>query len=793
MPSFLEKFSRKPRITILADRPGWAYDICAQQLSKILRNDFDITVKYVCQNPTLDSHDFDLIHVCFWGEKYHTQFNIPKNKILKEISSHRWQYDKNFGPCAPQEFPKTFLDDASFFCATSLCLHNLLSPFIPNLFHVINGIERSQFFPIDIIPQGKMRIGWAGNSKDPVKCVDTIIRPAAADFDIEFAEGTLPHTKIAAFYQAKDIYTVASEHEGTPLPLIEAMACGCFPVCCNVGIVPEIIEHKINGYIVTEHTVEAFRNAFEWCANNIEYIRSQRKNISQKIHSIRNWEACSQTYKEFWLYALKEIYFPIFRNDDLTADTNLSLFKQFCSVFHENHFTQIHAVTLRGHCNVLYQYGGIPSEYPDEPPISLMTNRQIEILSKDIQLKNQLELINYINSIPDEVAFHGTCHFDFSQMTEKEQIEEFKTGMLELKNIFPQKDIKYFIPPFNRTNEYTEKIASAFGLQTLLFEGRHLEEEIDSIEDLYHTIYRYHHHRFYPESTFSYYTLNLQKIGKFLHKNVTMDPIDFSATHQSFSFFSIIKKSKNFVKKISKKILHRDDIEKIRLTDPLSIPLPQKKLYTYIKESGTPLWHFYAYTNLHKRSFTREALHWIISNVKKDSKILEIGCGAGQNLLLLEKFGFTDLYGIEVDTAALTAAQKISKELNYRYTKFVCKNLLTIHTNEMYDLIFTLDCIYLIDNFSLEEYIKRWISSLIGGGIMVFDVIDAVFELHPKRKYLTSDWNKEPDERSSSEYKFTCSKKQILYICKKYNLELIHHQFFMDIPQRSIYILKKVV
>lgn len=323
----LQNFFHKPRITILADKPNWAYDICAQQLVKHLHNDFSITIKYVREKPILEENMFDLLHVCFWGEKYHTQFNIPPNKIVKEISSHRWQYDRQYGPCSAKKFVKKFLQDACFFCATSLRLYNLLVPFIPNIHHVANGIDTKKFFASDNFPMGEIRLGWAGNCNDPIKGIKKILYPASKGYNLELADGSLSYDKIATFYQCKDLYIVTSKHEGEPLPLIEAMACGCFPVCYDVGIVPELIEHKKNGYIVTEYTIEKFRKAFKWCENNLKYIRSQRKVISEELHKKRNWELCSQTYKSLWFYALNNI------NNHKIYDNNMNLVKKIFRYF----------------------------------------------------------------------------------------------------------------------------------------------------------------------------------------------------------------------------------------------------------------------------------------------------------------------------------------------------------------------------------------------------------------------------------------------------------------------------
>ena len=65
---------------------------------------------------------------------------------------------------------------------------------------------------------------------------------------------------------------IASLAESQPLPLLEGMACGCFPVVTNVGIVPEMVAHGVNGLVV-ERSPEAFRDAFSWCERNLAAVR----------------------------------------------------------------------------------------------------------------------------------------------------------------------------------------------------------------------------------------------------------------------------------------------------------------------------------------------------------------------------------------------------------------------------------------------------------------------------------------------------------------------------------------
>ena len=54
-------------------------------------------------------------------------------------------------------------------------------------------------------------------------------------------------------YNKYFIYVLCSRFEGNPKTLLEAMSCGCTVVATNVDGINNIVENKINGYLVEEH------------------------------------------------------------------------------------------------------------------------------------------------------------------------------------------------------------------------------------------------------------------------------------------------------------------------------------------------------------------------------------------------------------------------------------------------------------------------------------------------------------------------------------------------------------
>lgn len=295
----------KPRVLMLVDRPDWAYDTGAQAISKRLADEFEFRIEYVRENPNLNSWKFDLIYVFFWGETYHQSFVTDPQRVIKEISSHRWANEDQYGKLMPQQAAEKYLSDAGTLTATSKRLQALFAPF-RDVWHTPNGFEPGPF-RLNEQRQGAIRIGWAGNENDSCKGLHDILRPAAGnDFELCVAGGTLSSREMAEFYNSVDVLCVASTAEGEPLTLIEGMACGCFPVVVDVGIVPELVTHRRNGLVVNRNPA-AFRAAFQWCAYNASHVRQVGCANAETLHRERTWNHVSNHWRTVLRHAYRNL------------------------------------------------------------------------------------------------------------------------------------------------------------------------------------------------------------------------------------------------------------------------------------------------------------------------------------------------------------------------------------------------------------------------------------------------------------------------------------------------------
>lgn len=71
-------------------------------------------------------------------------------------------------------------------------------------------------------------------------------------------------------YQATDIFILPSLQDNLPNTVMESMACGTPVVAFRVGGVPEMIDHKVNGYLAEYMSAEDLARGIEWVMKNNE-------------------------------------------------------------------------------------------------------------------------------------------------------------------------------------------------------------------------------------------------------------------------------------------------------------------------------------------------------------------------------------------------------------------------------------------------------------------------------------------------------------------------------------------
>ena len=143
-----------------------------------------------------------------------------------------------------------------------------------------DGVDLSRFAPQGDAPirHGPFRIGWVGNSRwanteapdlkgrKVFDAATALLNARGRDIEVhvaDAAEARIPTARMPDFYRQLDVLVCTSAMEGTPNPVLEAMASGTAIVSTDVGIVPEILGPQQSAFILRDRCPRAFADALD--------------------------------------------------------------------------------------------------------------------------------------------------------------------------------------------------------------------------------------------------------------------------------------------------------------------------------------------------------------------------------------------------------------------------------------------------------------------------------------------------------------------------------------------------
>lgn len=261
------------RVSLFYDISDWAFHNVAQNIQRIARAPY--IIKLIARDdwfgiPGKSDQiiaESDLA-VFLW------RFDLLA--FLDTLSNNRWQqlmtgqrcafvtlvYDHVYSDeCDLRTHGNPFaVADCVGASSSRLCRYYGATKHLPNIDHCIpDGVDLELFSPQIDAPakERPLSIGWVGNSAWGItlghdfKGTRMVLEPALdllRGYGLQFtlhiadkAERPLPRAAMPEFYKNIDVLVCSSLFEGTPNPVLEAMASGTAVVSTDVGIVPEIL------------------------------------------------------------------------------------------------------------------------------------------------------------------------------------------------------------------------------------------------------------------------------------------------------------------------------------------------------------------------------------------------------------------------------------------------------------------------------------------------------------------------------------------------------------------------
>lgn len=329
----------KKKIALIIDTEGWAFDNIAHQLKNNLTEfDIDIIPGRIFEGNMIKlflfGEDYDLMHFLWRGyltlidraemhnyiealgmsfEKFKQKYILNKNITFSVCDELYLFGDDEWRTEETMKYGKEYF-------VTSKRLYNIYQQFSKKPQMVIHdGVDLQKYIPENLDRFKNIetvRIGWTGNSKfkdsegdSDMKGVEGIIKPAIEELqregysvELNLADRNIkmiPQEEMPKFYNSIDLYVCASKTEGTPLPIIEAMAMGVPVISTDVGIVSEAVGECNKKYILKERTKEDLKNAIKSIIKNKQDFEEISKENIEKVKQW-DWKVIAQQYKEFF-------------------------------------------------------------------------------------------------------------------------------------------------------------------------------------------------------------------------------------------------------------------------------------------------------------------------------------------------------------------------------------------------------------------------------------------------------------------------------------------------------------
>jgi glycosyltransferase involved in cell wall biosynthesis len=106
-------------------------------------------------------------------------------------------------------------------------------------------------------------------------------------------------------YSSADVFIASSIQDGWPKTFAEAMYCNTPVICFSKTSIAEIVDHKINGYVVENFNSEKLKDGIDWLVENIENKNLKFENTKNKIINYGS-EKIAKKYIELYKDILKK-------------------------------------------------------------------------------------------------------------------------------------------------------------------------------------------------------------------------------------------------------------------------------------------------------------------------------------------------------------------------------------------------------------------------------------------------------------------------------------------------------
>tara|TARA_B100000614_G_scaffold262915_1_gene301214 strand:- start:34836 stop:35753 length:918 start_codon:yes stop_codon:yes gene_type:complete len=294
---------------MLTDKRHWAYESIGKNLVKY-NTDNSVELSYTHIKGNVENirkiyTKYDRVLVMGW-QNYKLVDFLPKKHTLIGIHGHHAWDNRKTQPDRDVTPPKELVDFLNQFIRVNTVSRKLDRIFrkagVEKLIYTANGVDSKLFIPR---PSGnkEFTVGYSGSSAhDWRKGVTEFMKPAAKKAGVKLkvamlaTEHHITLEEMPAFYQALDGYLCASSSEGFSLSVLEAASCGLPIVSTRVGGCEDLIDDKVNGFLV-DRNVDAIADRLRLLKDNVD----RRKEIGEAMRKTIEDKYCWSKRTQDWI------------------------------------------------------------------------------------------------------------------------------------------------------------------------------------------------------------------------------------------------------------------------------------------------------------------------------------------------------------------------------------------------------------------------------------------------------------------------------------------------------------
>ncbi|MCB0103268.1 MAG: glycosyltransferase family 4 protein [Anaerolineales bacterium] len=167
-------------------------------------------------------------------------------------------------------------------------------------------VRTDSFFksiPLVLAKRPDVKFVCTGMQNEPQ--AQTWVKELGIEAAVELAPA-FAHEKMGEVFRGAQVVVSPSLHDGTPNSLIEAMACGCFPVAGDLDSIREWITHGQNGLLFNANDPQSIADAILLGLER-EDLRTEAAGLNTSLISTRaEYGACMKQVEEFYNLVLQE-------------------------------------------------------------------------------------------------------------------------------------------------------------------------------------------------------------------------------------------------------------------------------------------------------------------------------------------------------------------------------------------------------------------------------------------------------------------------------------------------------